>query len=49
MEVGGQLHALAALILGKKPPVPIVQEDGWASEPVWMLWNREKSLASARN
>jgi hypothetical protein len=24
-----------ALPPGKEPPVPIVQEDGWAPEPVW--------------
>jgi hypothetical protein len=23
------------LVPGKGPPVPIVQEDGWAPEPVW--------------
>jgi hypothetical protein len=32
--VGGQHHALAALSPGKDP-VPIVQEAGWAPEPVW--------------
>ena len=30
MGVGGQRHAPAAL-----PPVPIVQEAGWAPGPVW--------------
>jgi hypothetical protein len=30
---------------GKGPPVPIVQEVGWAPEPVWT--QRKKSLASA--
>ena len=35
MGVGGQHHALAALPTGKDP-VPIVQEAGWASEPVWI-------------
>jgi hypothetical protein len=36
MEVSGQLHAPAALLPpGKGPPVPIVQETGWAPEPVW--------------
>jgi hypothetical protein len=39
----GQLHAL-----GKEPPVPIVQEAGWAPEPAWTLWSGEKSLSSAR-
>jgi hypothetical protein len=31
---------------GKGPPVPIVQEDGWASEPVWTQ-RLEKTVASA--
>ena len=35
MGVGGQHHAPAAFIPGKDP-VPIVQEVGWASEPVWI-------------
>ena len=30
MGVGGQHHAPAAL-----PPVPIVQEAGWAPGPIW--------------
>jgi hypothetical protein len=34
---------------GKEPLVSIVEEDGWAPELVWMLWNREKSLVPARN
>jgi hypothetical protein len=33
---------------GKQPPVPIVQEAGWASEPVWTLWRREQSLSPTR-
>jgi hypothetical protein len=38
MGVSGQCHALAALLPpGKGPPVPIVQEVGWAPEPVWTL------------
>ena len=32
--MGGQLHAPAAFTPGKNP-VPIVQEAGWSSEPVW--------------
>jgi hypothetical protein len=36
MGVSGQHHAPAALLPpGKGPPVPIVQEAGWAPEPVW--------------
>jgi hypothetical protein len=29
------------------PPVPIVQEAGWASEPVWTQRLQEKSFTSA--
>jgi hypothetical protein len=35
MEVSGQLHVPDALLPGKEPLVPIWQEVGWASEPVW--------------
>ena len=35
MGVGGQYHAPAAFTPGKDP-IPIVQEAGWASEPVWL-------------
>jgi hypothetical protein len=31
---------------GKEPPVPIVQEAGWAPEPVWTQRSEEKSCAS---
>jgi hypothetical protein len=34
---------------GKEPPVPIRQEAGWAPEPVWTLWSKEKYLSPARN
>jgi hypothetical protein len=48
MGVSGQHHASAALLpLGKGPPVPIVQEAGWAPEPVWTQRLEEKSSASA--
>jgi hypothetical protein len=33
-----------ALPPGKGPPVPIVQEAGWAPEPVWTQRFEEKSL-----
>jgi hypothetical protein len=29
MQVNGQFHAPAALLLGKEPTVPTVQEAGW--------------------
>jgi hypothetical protein len=35
MEVSGQLHAPAALLLGKDPLVPVGFEAGWAPEPFW--------------
>jgi hypothetical protein len=48
MGVSGQLHAPAALLPpGKGPPVPIVQEAGWAPELVWTQRLEEKSFASA--
>jgi hypothetical protein len=36
-----------ALPPGKGPPVPIVQEAGWAPEPVWTQRLEEKSSAPA--
>jgi hypothetical protein len=47
MGVSGQHHAQAALYpRGKGPPVPIVQEAGWAPETVWTQRLEEKSSAS---
>jgi hypothetical protein len=48
MEVCGQHHAPAALPRGKdsRYQVPIVQEAGWAQEPVWTQRLEEKSSAS---
>jgi hypothetical protein len=44
MGVSGQRHAPTALLPpGKGPPVPIVQEAGWASEPVWTQRLEEKN------
>jgi hypothetical protein len=46
--VSGQHHAPTALYpRGKAPPVPIVQEAGWAPEPVWTKRIEEKSCAPA--
>jgi hypothetical protein len=46
--VSGQHHAPAALLPpGKGPPVPIVQEAGWAPELVWTQRLEEKSSAPA--
>jgi hypothetical protein len=48
MGVSGQRHAPAALLpQGKGPPVPIVQEAGWAPEPVWTQRLEGKSFAPA--
>jgi hypothetical protein len=38
-----------ALPPGKGPPVPIVQEAGWALKPIWTQRLEEKSLAPARD
>jgi hypothetical protein len=44
--VSGQHHAPAALYSRGKSPVPVVQEVGWAPEPVWTQGVEEKSSAS---
>jgi len=44
MVVGGQRHAPAEFTPGKDP-LPIVQETGWAPEPVWI---GAENLASTR-
>jgi hypothetical protein len=36
-----------ALLPGKGPPVHIVQEAGWAQEPVWTQRIEEKSFTTA--
>jgi len=47
--VTGQRHAPGrALPPGKGPPVPIVQEAGWAPEPVWTQRLEEKSSRLCR-
>jgi hypothetical protein len=33
----------------KQPPIHIEQEEGWAPEPVWTWWQREKFLSLAWN
>jgi hypothetical protein len=46
--VSGQHHAPAVLLPpGKGPLVPIVQEAGWAPEPVWTQRIEEKSFVPA--
>jgi hypothetical protein len=49
LDASGQFYAAAALNPGKEPAVLIALEMGWDPEPVWTLWNKEKSLASAGN
>jgi hypothetical protein len=50
MEVSGHLHAPATLPPGKQIPIRWVpRAAGWAPEPVWMSWGRDKSLAPTGN
>jgi hypothetical protein len=49
MEMSGQLHAPAALPAVKEPTILIEEEDGWALERVWTLWNKENSIDRDRN
>jgi hypothetical protein len=49
MGVSGQRQAPAALLPpGKGPPVPIVQEAGWAPETVWTQEDIGKILCPRR-
>jgi hypothetical protein len=34
---------VVSFLLAFWPPVPFGQETGWAAEPVWTLWSRDKS------
>jgi hypothetical protein len=45
MGVSGQRHAPATLYPPERTPVPIVQEAGWAPEPVWTQRLEEKILS----
>jgi hypothetical protein len=49
MEVSGQLHAPADLTAAKQGPVPVVEEDGFAPEPVWTVWRRDTLLSLPEN
>jgi len=46
MEVSGQLHAQAALFLGKEPTVHNVCDADWAPGPVGTISRRDESSAS---
>jgi hypothetical protein len=45
--VSGQRHAPAALYPRDSTPVHIVQEAGWAPQPVWTQRLEKKSFAPA--
>jgi hypothetical protein len=48
--VSGQRQAPAALYpRGMEPPVPAVQETGWAPEPVWTQRLDENTLATSED
>jgi hypothetical protein len=49
--VGGERSASCPgqFSMGKEPPVSTGKEVEWASQPVWILWRREISLALAGN
>jgi hypothetical protein len=49
MEVSDQLRVPTALPLGKENVVHIGQEAGWAPEPFWTRWWKEKLPAPAGN
>jgi hypothetical protein len=49
MEVKGQLHASAARPRRKEPLILTEYEAGWAPEPVWALWRREKYPTHVEN
>lgn len=42
----GQLHAPAALLAVKQPPVSTAWEAGWAPEPFCTFWTGEKCVAT---
>lgn len=44
--MSSQLHASAMLRLGKEAPVPVEYEAGWAPEPGFTLWRRDKFVPS---
>jgi hypothetical protein len=44
VDVSGQHHAPAALLLGETP-VLIEEEAEWVLETYWTIWKREKMLS----
>jgi hypothetical protein len=49
MELRSQLDDPTVLSVGKEPCYPRDRMLGWDPELMWMLWNREVSLATAGN
>lgn len=49
MGVSVQLHAPAALLLGKSFLVPFEYEDGWVTYPIWTFKRKLTSLTPAGN
>jgi hypothetical protein len=47
MELSAQIQTLSTLAAGKEPLVSVKHEVGWASDPVWTVWRRENSFATA--
>jgi len=49
--VNGHFHGWAAIMYTREkiPSPPIEEEVDWASEKVWIFWNREESLATTEN
>lgn len=45
--MNSQPHAPVVLPRGKEVAVPMEQEAGWAPEPMWTIWSREKSVVPA--
>jgi len=45
IEVSVKSHTLAYFLLGREQHIPIEQDAGWATKPVWEVWRTEKSLS----
>jgi hypothetical protein len=49
MNVGGKLHAVAALLSEEATSIPTEEKFEWATEKVWTLWRRDKSPCCVQN